>query len=358
MEQIAYIALAAGLVVVVLAATGWWRAMFVVVAIRRGRMTIERLGFTVHSPSDVQRVNGILSSFSGGFNAMITRPSESGWAAYCDSLPVLYRPFAHEGAAMGHTLRRLLRYDPAVFEVQVVGPHPGFRYLHYVGLGFWSGMRKHDPRRVMGVVGGLDPLHGWLCYDGYGFKHGFFDYLRDPGCFSRFDGFDEAARHVAYQGVGRSFWFVFMGDHDALIEHIGRLGGYACDGAGGLGLAAVFVYPDRLEIAQELGRKLPTEWHDDFHLGMCFGLKARSINDEGQFARDVGRLDAGVGEAIWAAIGACDEAEREVRSEGGADSYRRWRGRVRQWMAGHLEYPLAGVQSTALKTPGREPATA
>ena len=174
-------------------------------AIRRRQMTIERLGFAVRSRPDVERVNGILDSFSGGFNAMICRPSASGWVRYCDSLPVVYRPFAHEGAAMGHTLRRLFRYRPAVFEEQIVKPRPEFRHLYYVGLGFWSGLRHHDPQRLTDMVGDLDPVHGYLCYDGYGFKHGFFDYLNDPRCLGRLDLFEGYAKNVAYQGVGRSF---------------------------------------------------------------------------------------------------------------------------------------------------------
>ena len=179
MEKVALTALAAGLLVVLL--TGWWRLAFAVVAIRRSRMTIEHLGFRVTLPDQVERVNGILDSFAGGFNAMIAWPSFSGWARYCDSLPVVYRPFAHEGAAMGYCLRRLFRYSPTEFEERIVRARPQFRYLSYVGLGFWSGMRGHDPTRLARIVDGLDTLHGYLCYDGYGFKHGFFDYLKDSG---------------------------------------------------------------------------------------------------------------------------------------------------------------------------------
>jgi len=356
MEQATYFAAVAVPVVVLLIATGWWRIAFAVFGIRRRRMTIERLGFVIRSPADAERVNGILASFSGGFNAMIARPSFSAWMRYCDSLPAVYRPFAHEGAAMGHTLRRLFRYHPAVFEEQMVRPRPGFRYLSYVGLGFWSAMRSHEPQRLTRVVEGLDPLYGFLCYDGYGFKHGFFDYLQEPACLGRFDLLAGYARNVAYQGVGRAFWFLFMGDHDALIEHIRRLGPYACDAAAGLGLAAVFVSPDKLEIALRLGAKLPPEWHDQFHLGMCFGLKARSINDPGQFGRDLARMDREVQEAIRAAIRECDQAEHRVRTDGGKDGYRRWRGRVTRWMASHVQYPLAGIKPLVRGPLNHEPA--
>jgi hypothetical protein len=275
---------------------------------------------------------------------MLTGPSWSDWQRYCDALPMFYRPFAHEGAAMGYTPRRLFRCSPVEFESLIVKPRPHMRYLYYVGLGFWAGMRDHEPRQLARIVAGLDPLHGYLCYDGYGFKHGFFDYLKNPDVLRKFDAFEGYARNVIYQGLGRAFWFLFMGDHELLIERIAGLGDDARDVAGGLGLAAVFVNPDRLEVALELGLKLPADWHDDYHLGMCFGLKARSIADVEQYERDLDRWDPGVREAASASVRECDRIELQVRAEGGTDGYRRWRTRVTQWMAGHVVFPLSGLR--------------
>ena len=58
MGQMMYIALAAVLGGVLLFATGRWRVVFAIFAIRRRQMTIERLGFAVRSRPDVERVNG------------------------------------------------------------------------------------------------------------------------------------------------------------------------------------------------------------------------------------------------------------------------------------------------------------
>ena len=356
MERFVYITLPLALLAVVLLATGWWRLALAPFRIRPARMTVDRLGLIV-APGDVGRVNGILSSFAGGFNAMITSPTWSGWQRYCDSLPVLFRPFAYEGAAMGFTPRRLFRCRPAEFEALIVKPHPGMRYLSYVGLGFWAGMRDHAPERLADLVAGLDPLHGNLCYDGYGFKHGFFDYLRNPDVVWKFEAFAGYARSAAYQGVGRSFWFLFMGDHHTLIERIASLNDYAGDVVAGVGLAAVFVHPDRLEVALELGEELPDRWHDQYHLGMCFGLKARSITDPEQFERDLSRLGPEVREAVSASIRECDRIEQQVRTEGGAEGYRRWRGRVADWMASHVVFPLAGLKSSSPEPSRHEPAT-
>ena len=334
-------------VVAAVVVSGWWRLAFAVFRIPAERMTADRLGLLLASSEDRKRVSGILQSFAGGFNAMIASPSPTAWRTYCDSLSSLNRPFAHEGGAMGYTLRNLFRYDPSAFEEEIVKPGPEFRYLYYVGLGFWSGMRNHNPAKLGRIVQGLDPLHSYLCYDGYGFKHAFFDYRDRPDCFNRFDRLEGYARNVAYQGVGRAFWFLFSGRPEVLIEHTTKLGAYAADAAAGVGLASVFVDPDRLDRARTLGAALPSEWHPHFHLGMCFGLKARSINDREEFERNLENLDPSVRDAVHASIRECDRVELQVRAEGEEDGYRRWRRRVTDWMAGHLDFPLARVKSLA-----------
>ena len=348
-----FIMLAIVLAALVLLGTGWWRYAFVVFAIRARRMTVERLGLLVSSSEDVERVNGILASFVGGFNAMITRPSTSAVQAFCDRLSSIYRPFAQEGLAMGYAPRHLFHYDPAQFENRVVKRRPEYRYLHYVGLGFWSGMRDHSPRRLARIVEGLDPLHRYLCYDGYGFKYAFFDYRANPQALAKLERLEGYARNAAFQGVGRGFWFLYVDRPDVLIEHANRFGEYAKDIAAGAGLAAVFVYPDRLESARTLAGEMPAEWHDHFHLGMCFGLKARSINDVDQFERDTAGLNASVREAVLASVRECDRVELQVRAEADQDGYRCWRGRVTAWMAEHVQYPLAGVRASAPINPAR-----
>lgn len=334
-------------VLALLGRTGWWRCAMVLFAIRPDKMTVKRLGLNVAAPEDADRVDTILRSFAGGFNAAISRPRVVDYQAYCDSLPVLYRPFAEEGVAMGYTLRHLFRYRPADFEEFVVKPRPQYRYLYYVGLGFWSGMRNHRPKRLGRVVEGLDPLHRYLCYDGYGFKHAFFDYPKQPAALAALRSLPGYAKNAAFQGVGRAFWFLFWDRPDVLIEHARKLGEFAEDVAAGVGLAATFVNPDRLRIAQAMARRLPQSWRPHYHLGMCFALKARSINDLDRFEQDMGRLDRPTQDAVFASVRECDRIELQTRSElDQEDGYRRWRAAVTAWMAEQVEYPLAGLKAS------------
>jgi hypothetical protein len=329
-----------------LIATGRWRYGFAPFSINADKMTVKRLGLLTPE-DDVERVESILRSFAGGFNATITSPSPTAWVQYCDSLPALHRPFAHEGAAMGYTLRHCFRFRPAEFEERMVRPRSGFRYLYYVGLGFWWGMRNVSPRRVQELVRGLDPLHRYLCFDGYGFKTAFFDEPRDGSALERLNAFEGYARNAAYQGVGRANWFRFVGQPSALIQRLEGLGGHAADGAAGSGLAAAFVHPDRLESARRLAIEFPKSLQPHFHLGMCFGLKARSINDPQQFERFLSHEGRHVRDSVRASIKACDATEERIRRQSQPDGYRHWRASVTEWMSSNIEYPLAGVRRSA-----------
>jgi len=327
--------------------TGRWRLAFAPFRIKPRQMTVSKLGLEVHDPANIARVDRLLASFADGFNAMITARSPEAVERQCDAQPMLFSPFAHEGMAMGYTLRNLFRFDGQAFERDLVKRWPELRYLYYVGLGFWSGMRRHGAARLEQITRNLDPLYRHLCYDGYGFACGFFDYPDNPSALTRLHRITGYARNAAYQGVGRSLWFRFMDRPEMLVTEIDKLGEYAADAAAGVGLAAGYVNPDRLERAQAIGRELPMAWRPHFHLGLSFALKARSIQDPDRFAQDLADMPAPVHEAVWASVRECDRIELQVRAEHRPDGYAVWRSRMTQWLANHIEYPMAAVRQVA-----------
>ncbi len=334
-----------------LALSGRWRVLLLPARIPARKMTVRRLRLLVSDAADVERIDGILSHFAAGFNTALTAVSDRTWRVFCDSLEPLYQPFAHEGAAMAYLPRHLFRFDPEHFERTIVKPAPGFRYLHYVGLGFWWGMRRTAPARVAESVRPLDVLHRYLCFDGYGFTQAFFHDRRRPDALRRLDAFPGYARNAAYQGAGRALYFLYHSDPEALMTRLEGLGDMAAEAAGGVGLAAAFVNPDRLEKALALAERFPPGWRAHVHLGLCFGLKARSINDVGWFEENVSRLPADVQEAIRASIRECDRVELRVRDAVRGDAtitgYRRWRETVAEWMMREISYPLRGLQRAA-----------
>lgn len=351
----ALILCAAAAAALLLGASGAWRTLLWPFTIRARRMTVARLGLIVAPGEDTERVNTILRHFLTGFNRTLTSRSLGRALAATSSSDPLYRPFAEEGMAMGYTPHRLFRFDPAAFESDLVRARPEFRYLYYVGLGFWSGLRNHGVDRLLGVTERLDPLHRFLVFDGYGFKVAFFDHPSQPGALSRLDTLPGYARNAALQGVGRALFFRFMGEPPHLIAALRQLGDDAADAAGGVGLAAVFVNPDRLETARTLARSMPMAWRSHFHLGMCFALKARSVNDVDAFQQCLGRTSDAVCAASYAAIRECDRVELLVRDEFYGAShlrrpvevdqgYRAWRERVAAWMDRNIEFPLSHVK--------------
>ncbi len=324
--------------------TGWWRLAFAPFGIRSNQMTCKKLGLKVYAPDQIRRVDTILAHFARGFNLTITSRSTQNVSDACDAMSPLFQSFAEEGVAMGYTLRRLFFYNANHFEKNCVKPKPEFRYLYYVGLGFWSGMRNHAPKKIVSIAEHLDPLHQYLCYDGYGFKLAFFDYPGDPQVLSKLNELPDYARHAAYQGVGRAFYFRFMQRVDEMIAHTTRLGDTAIDAAAGIGLAATFVNTDQLHIAQDLATMMPTQWQPHFHLGMCFALKARSINDVDAFEQYLENVETPVRSAIYASIRECDRVELLIRADDKDEKYRRWRDAVTAWMTKNIKYPLAGIR--------------
>ncbi len=327
-----------------------WRGVMKLFAIRETTMTLERLGFDVTTEEHRAKVEGVLQHFAGGFNRMICDARFASWKDYCNALPSFYRPFAHEGAAMGYPLRRLGMYSGEAFEAEVVRAFPQYRYLYYVGLGFWGGMRGFTPSRMCSLTRELDPLYRYLCYDGYGFKHGFFGERQGKAVapLMRLEGY---ARHAAFQGLGRSLYFHYMdADPEVLVDRLRELNEYGADAASGVGLASVFINDEQLDVAIDLAARMDAAWQPAVQQGMCFGLKARCINDVERFENWMQNQPACRQEAVYTAIRECDRIELQVRDEGREDAYRQWRERLAFWMEAHVDYPLGPMKPAAPDT--------
>lgn len=303
-------------------------------------MTADKLGFVAADKQDIATINGVCQAFAGGFNRQAASPSPKAWLGFVDSLPPLYRPFAEEGAAMGYPLRALWGFSPTRFEAAVVEPRAIYCYLHFVGLGFWSGMRKHDPRDIARMVSQVDPLHGMLCWDGYGFKHGFFDYDNRQKFLAGFQSLPDYAANVAHQGYGRSLWFRFMGDNPRLMDAVTETKTFAADTASGVGLASVFTMIDRLDRAFVAIQDAPEEWRTDIALGMTFAFKARQLSAPAEFDGWVSILDDDRINCIQDAIRECDAIEQRIRGGSNFNAYQTWRAELKTWLAENIDYPF------------------
>ena len=313
-------------------------------------MRWDRLGMRLRTRNDQQRVETVCEVVAGGFNAMICGPDDQSWWDYCQGLEPHWQPFAREGASMGYALRHVLGPGRGRFEQNVVRAHPEGTYMYYVGRGLWHGMRYGKTARLDRETETLDAMYGMLCYDGFGFKYGFFDYGKILGLTERLMGLAGYRRRAAMQGIGRTLWFQFMNDADRLVAEIRRFDPRAhADLAAGLGLASVFVHTNALEAVWSLAASMPEAWRSDFQLGLSFGLRAREMNGPAYFEECLTRIPQARRKGIRQAMRECDRIEREVRASGQADGYRLWREGLTEWMDNNLKYPMEALTGESVE---------
>jgi len=311
--------------------------------LRRAPDEIERrsAGFAIRSAAGRRLVSGLGSAFIRGYNASLApgplrRLPEEG-----ATIEPHFRPFFFEGVAMGYLPRGWLfrGVGPRSAERDLLSMAPEYLYLYYVGLGFWTAIRHPGAPRALERLGEhLEARYLPLCYDGFGFKVGFFDYPRRPASRAVLDRGPEEHRTALYQGFGRALFFVFMDDEDGFRR--------ACDGSGGRrdemefgrSLALAFTGIDRPERIAAHVERAPDFANRMARLtGVTWALTARAMTDADYFRGCVSRAPGG-----WSALMTdlpvlCGKALAASRT------YAEWQSRTRDAAARALaERGLAG----------------
>jgi hypothetical protein len=112
----------------------------------------------------------------------------------------------------------------------------------HVGAGWAYARLPWLRRRIERVIRKLHPVLRWLVIDGYGFHEGYFRFQsRFRSGHSTLSHLSIEARHVFYQGLGRSLWFV----NGANVQKISAsIAGfpllYHSDAWSGVGLACAY----------------------------------------------------------------------------------------------------------------------
>jgi hypothetical protein len=250
--------------------------------------------FSLENHDGRQLVAGVGRAFLGGYHAMLEARALMEVSVAGASVERHYRPFFFEGAAMGYLPRAYFTDDAGRdrLEADLLGIDPRFRYLYYVGLGLWFGFRHPGrPRALEALAPYLDPFYFPLCYDGLGFKIGFFDYPERNEAREILERAPVDRRAQIYQGFGRALFFVCMDDEDRFQrEKTGTPAEHRNDVESGRSLAFAFTglgRPEQILLHlsgagddDELGFRL---------LGVTWALTAREMNDEEYF---LGCLDA------------------------------------------------------------------
>ncbi|MEV8441819.1 DUF1702 family protein [Actinosynnema sp. NPDC051121] len=146
-----------------------------------------------------------------------------------EELPVRFRGFAYEGAAMGFAVRDGLPFGRrrSVAEF-LTGRARAHDYMVYVGIG-WALARVPRFRWPAVTANVTDELIQWLVLDGYGFHQAYFHpdlyvygHYREPRFPWPESGPEAYADRAIDQGIGRAVWFVAGTDPEVAADLIDR----------------------------------------------------------------------------------------------------------------------------------------
>lgn len=210
----------------------------------------DRRGFTCSNAEVRGHLETIGRTFLRGYSAAMTCDNQNSLVSALDQIQPEQRGFACEGAAMALALLDGILFRGDQFSRFAKGPGHRHIYMLHVGAGWAYARLPWTRRRIERAFTKLDPVLRWLAIDGYGFHQGYFEGKAQAISGLSTSGLSEHGRHVFYQGLGRSLWFVDGADVHSIRRSIFQFSplyhndawsgvGLACAYAGGITSAAI-----------------------------------------------------------------------------------------------------------------------
>ncbi|MGC2695100.1 MAG: DUF1702 family protein [Candidatus Angelobacter sp.] len=236
---------------------------------------ISQRGFSCSDPCVQTRLENIGRVFLKGYHAAIDHKNQLALAESLDQIESEDRGFAFEGAAMALTLLDGITLSGNAFSHFAAGAGKSHIFMLHVGAGWAYARLPWKRHRIESIIRLLHPVLGWLVIDGYGFHEGYFHgKTRAANPASQLS---EHARHVFYQGLGRSLWFVNGADVLRISDSISIFPKhYKSDVWSGVGLACAYAGGISADQIAEL-RRLAGEYADALAQGAAFAAKARLL---------------------------------------------------------------------------------
>lgn len=215
-------------------------------------------GFTCADPEIRDRLESIGRTFLFGYKAAMAHDGQNLLGQALDQIHLEQRGFAYEGAAMALALQDGILLRRGAFSSFAEGAGRRHIYMLHVGAGWAYARLPWTRHRIERAWAKLDPVLRWLAIDGYGFHQGYFKEKTQAISEVSSPPLSEHGRHVFYQGLGRSLWFIDGADVHRIRRSISQLSplyhndawsgvGLACAYAGGIAPAAI------AELRQESG---------------------------------------------------------------------------------------------------------
>lgn len=285
---------------------------------------VTRQGFHTRSEDSVQ-VNHTCRQISRGIFIRLFHPANR-WLPFCDAAHPDTRPFVIEGAAMTHAALCIRGREACRLQIDSAHTDKWVWPAHF-GLGFWSALRYgRNFEEVLRLAQSVDAWHRYLVLDGYGFKFGLLDFMRQSSCVAHFHAIPGYYRRSAFQGLGRAMYLAYMSDRPALYEAISEFAPeHDADLIEGVTFQAAYLHSDIPRRAIDLVRAIPYEWRTHAHLGLILGFHARRTLDPEHFVAGMATLPLQCAEAITQALSRSDESQRRAREHHPVSGYGLWR---------------------------------
>jgi enediyne biosynthesis protein E3 len=286
-----------------------------------------RRGFTCALPAVQVRLENVGRVFLHGYNAALAHKDHDRLAKLLNHVEQEDRGFAYEGAAMALTLLDALWLRRNAFLQFAGGAGKRHIFMLHVGAGWAYARVPWLRRRIEKVSKKLDPVLRWLVIDGYGFHQGYFHSGKqiEEKSFSRLS---PDARHVFYQGLGRSLWFVKGADAHRIASAIFAFPKvYHRDAWSGVGLACAYAGGVSLDTITAV-RRMAGIHAEALAQGAAFAAKARELaGNPAQHTELACAKLCGIGPAEAAAL--CDQTLSHLAGRN-VSSYQAWRELVQK----------------------------
>jgi enediyne biosynthesis protein E3 len=284
-----------------------------------------RRGFRGATAGMRSRLEQIGTAFLSGYNMAVEQSLPAMVAARLQAVDPELRGFAAEGAAMGLALLDFLTpWRRSRFNEFLRGAGDAHAYMVHVGAGWvWARL----PVNVGRARQRLNPLLGWLAFDGWGFHEGFFHwpkYISGQCPPSGLTGYEARAFD---QGLGRSWWFVNGGNADLIGGTVDQFpASRQPDLWSGIGLAATYAGVASEAALGSLRENAGAHWP---HLaqGSAFAAKARQRAGNLTEYTDIATSVLCQASAPDAAR-LCDGTLENLPDSAGLPAYEIWRQRI------------------------------
>jgi hypothetical protein len=192
----------------------------------KSEASFERRAFPGVASPDRAHLESIIETFITGYNLALDSADDSELTTRLEgSTTTPYLGFAYEGAGLWLAIADLFRPWVATsrlaYFTKSVAPRHDF--IAMVGAGFAVARMPFGVRRLEKYQWRLDPMTAWCIADGVGFHEGFFHWKKYQSGRQPSPSFLNPQNRALFDaGVGRSFWWVYGANPEAIAAAIER----------------------------------------------------------------------------------------------------------------------------------------